>query len=119
MALIFYQCECDRGDVWTILGDEGNRPGPATLCPNGHGVVAGRLDSPAFPVSLTIVQRAFESDAGVELRDRYLLSISDLDRTESRLSRSLYSWSEVVALAERFTGLSVSDALALWDRVNP
>ena len=116
---VFFQCECDHGEAWTVVGEESERPGPATLCPNGHGVVAGRIDRPAFSITLTFLQRTFKSESGLQLADRYLLSLSDLDRTVSRLSRDLYSWPDVVALAASFTNLSVPEALALWDQTNP
>src|SRR5262249_29768365 len=100
--------------------DEQDRPPKTTTCPEGHYIVQGTLDRPAFPLVVGTVPAAYLGHRDqVALQGRFHLVACDLDRAQERISSRAYSWAEAVGLSEKFRELSPGQAWALWDKLKP
>lgn len=103
-----------------MVRDEGDRPPNTTTCPEGHPIVQGTQDRPAFPVVIGIVSAAYVGARDhVVNQGRYHLLAFDLDRVQELTSARTYLWAEAIALAEKLKELPDARAWALWDKLKP
>lgn len=118
----YWTYRCDHGHSWTIFRDEDAvERADDGVCPFGHEAVTlskHRLIN-AVQVSMRPAGRVVDPVKGqIGHEYEFHIVITDLHREVERMSARTYSWSQTIALADRFRNVPANVAWQFMDELD-